>query len=324
MIAPATILSYHKAGFKLVPMTDDSKKPALAWTEIYEKGWQIEELSHHYDDFKNVATCFGRVWQLQNSALYLNCLDIDSKNVFDALANLQDTESGKNYSLIDEARKRTFVTKTKKTFGFHIFWLSSKQYKPVKTEMCKDGFEYEIKTDKTSGLAHLPPSKHRASEYRYQSIGQPHLMIADHFYASVMLLTKECRLTPRRIRSSYGTFAEDVALLKNSKEPRILSEQAVEQIAALLQPAYRQGKRHLLCFCLAGVLHRANVRQGSAFRVIERLAEGDAERPQRLASVASTYKKPRALVNGSKQLYSALGSNAEARAVINALYKILA
>lgn len=50
--------------------------------------------------------------------------------------------------MIEVAQHSTFVTKTKKKNGFHIYWLSLKQNEAIISEDCKKGFEFEIKTDK--------------------------------------------------------------------------------------------------------------------------------------------------------------------------------
>ena len=110
-----------------------------------------------------MATCFGKshLTDEQGKDLYLNCLDIDSDNVYFILFNLVNDKSGQGYSMIAQAQQSTFVTKTKKKNGFHIFWLSHKQNEAIVSEDCKNGFEFEIKTDKKRGHCTLPPCSQR-------------------------------------------------------------------------------------------------------------------------------------------------------------------
>src|SRR2546421_450307 len=77
------------------------------------------------------------------------------------LFNLVNEKTGQDCSMIEVAQQSTFVTKTKKKNGFHIYWLSLKQNEAIVSEDCKKGFEFEIKTDKKRGHCTLPPSVHR-------------------------------------------------------------------------------------------------------------------------------------------------------------------
>src|SRR5206468_6524882 len=130
-------------------------------------------------NFPNIATCFGKthIKDENNRDLYLNCLDIDSKEVFDRLCIILDKNKKERF-LINELRRLTFVTKTRNEYGFHIYWLSHKFNLPIHRNKCKPGFEFEIKTDKTSGLAALPDSRHRDdADFHYLAIGQNKIMI---------------------------------------------------------------------------------------------------------------------------------------------------
>jgi hypothetical protein len=85
------------------------------------------------------------------------------------LFNLVNEKTGQDCSMIEVAQQSTFVTKTKKKNGFHIYWLSLKQNEAIVSEDCKKGFEFEIKTDKKRGHCTLPPSVHRDdANFRYK------------------------------------------------------------------------------------------------------------------------------------------------------------
>ena len=79
----------------------------------------------------NVATTFGKTHlkDEQGNDLYLNKLDIDSDEVFTRLANIRIKD--KDYFFIDEMCQKTYVTKTRKKWDHHIFWLSYKPHPSV-------------------------------------------------------------------------------------------------------------------------------------------------------------------------------------------------
>lgn len=126
--------------------------------------------------------------------MYLNEADIDSKEVLDRLAVIQVKD--KEYFFIDELCKITFVVKTKKKYGYRIYWLSHKQYLPIGKRACKPGYEFEIKTNNTLGHGTLPPSKHRDdSNFHYQSIGYNVIAIRDELYDGILKVLADCLRT---------------------------------------------------------------------------------------------------------------------------------
>ena len=171
-----TLIDLHKIGFKLVPLAEDGKTPnvsGLLTAEEKERGmeesadgkehpvnyiyhhpefWNKERLTKEAWRFHNVATTFGKTHlkDEQGNDLYLNKLDIDSDEVFTRLANIGIKD--KDYFFIDDMCKTTYVTKTHKKWGRHIFWLSHKPYPPVSTKDCKLGYEFELKKDNSLGL----------------------------------------------------------------------------------------------------------------------------------------------------------------------------
>jgi hypothetical protein len=139
------LLSYQAMGFKLIPLAEDAKTPTVkATNEIYvdPKYWMTEKIERENYRFKNVATTFGitNIKDEEGRDLYLNECDIDSKEVFDRLAIVR--VNGKAYFFIDEMRKKTFVVKTKKKYGYRFYWLSRKQYQSIGTKDCKLGHDF--------------------------------------------------------------------------------------------------------------------------------------------------------------------------------------
>jgi hypothetical protein len=196
-IHPAELIGLHQIAFKLVPLGNDSK-PVMQWTPIYEDPnyWTPDKLVREASMFKNgVATVFGetRLKDEKGRSLNLYCLDIDSNGAYNILSRLQNPNGGKEYSLIPLMQERTFVVKTRKPNGFHLYWLSSKQHKPILTSYCKSGYEFEIKGGKSSGHSTLPPTKHREDpNFHYKEYGQKILWIADNLYDRLVDALSDC------------------------------------------------------------------------------------------------------------------------------------
>ena len=84
---------------------------------------------------------------------------------------------------LEEWKLKTFVTKTQKDCGHHVYWFEySNDKHPIVTEHCKKGFEFEIKCGKS--LCTLPPSRHRDNPlFHYENVGKSDkIMIADGLY----------------------------------------------------------------------------------------------------------------------------------------------
>ncbi len=320
-IRPATILDLYKAGFKVVPLAADGKTPAMAWTDIYEQSWTLEQLATKYELFANIATCFGKTHLKDQDGkdLYINCLDIDSKEVYNILFNMADGQ--RSYSLIQKLMEQTFVIKTRKPTGYHAYWLSHEQNLPVKSERCKTGFEFEIKTDKSSGLCTLPPSRHRDDpNFHYNNFGQGKLMISDSLYKGLLDILKDC-LKPQQSPSGKIRFYQ------NDDSVSIdLSGDEVTEIVNELKPLYKHGHRHSLCLALAGHLHKNGITLESAKAIFDALTTDDEEKRQRKSTLEETYKKDRREVTGYRALFEALSAadgEKSAKQVINKIYGLI-
>jgi hypothetical protein len=131
VIAIETLVGYNTIGFKVVPLGADSKTPAVkSTTKIYNDiaYWTTNLIKEEHHRFKNVATTFGRTYIKDENGqyLYLHGLDIDSDNVLRIL-----------FDLVEELKSKTFVTKSKKDCGYHVYWLSHKQNLSVGVSKCK-------------------------------------------------------------------------------------------------------------------------------------------------------------------------------------------
>ena len=138
-------------GFKLVPLAQDGKTPNVQglladeeqtrsigeplsdgkahpvnYIYTHPEFWSEERIRKEAWRFHNVATTFGKTHlkDEQDNDLYLNKLDLDSEEVFTRLANIHVKD--KDYFFIDEMCRITYVTRTKKRCGRHIYWLCHK------------------------------------------------------------------------------------------------------------------------------------------------------------------------------------------------------
>jgi hypothetical protein len=267
-------------GFKFVPLGHDGKIPNVSgllnpeekqksieeskygkeepvnYIYNHPEFWNEERIKREAYRFKNVATLLGKTHLKKDdgSPLYILALDIDSEPVFTALGRLIG-RNGNEYYFIDKACKSTFVSKTKKRYGRHVFWLSSKQHKAIGTRECKPGNEFEIKTDNSLGLMTLPPSKHRDDfETHYQSIGVNKIERIDRMYDSILDTLKDCLKPKDKKNTNYHTNENfDHAAQVN------LNDGEIEFIYQLLNPHYRIGYRHHIMYGLSGLLHKHNV-----------------------------------------------------------------
>ena len=117
------IIKYTNIGFKLVPLDELSRSPILAWSEIYDNPefWSEKKIKESPNRFHNVATTFGKskIKDAEGGDLYLHCLDIHSEEVLKRVHGL----------LKGEWQTKTFVTKTQKDCGHHVYWFEHSSQK---------------------------------------------------------------------------------------------------------------------------------------------------------------------------------------------------
>ena len=319
------LIQYHKMGFKLIPVSADGVTPNISGlltpeereNSIHESKSRREEpvnyICHHPEfwnedriereahRFINVATVPGitHLKTEDSSPLYLNALDIDSEQVFTILSCLLD-RNGNDFYFLDKACKSTFVSSPKKRYGRHIFWLSNKQHKPVRTTDCKPGYEFEIKTDNSQGLMSLPRSRHRNDpQFHYQSIGLNKIARSDKIYDELLDILEDCLKL-----KDYTNHQprEDT----NQHNQINLNDDQIESIYELLSPCYRRGYRHHLTYGLSGLLHRYDISIDSSTLLIQKLSINDEEIDGRLLVLNTTYQKASKEVSGYQCLLSIL------------------
>jgi Bifunctional DNA primase/polymerase, N-terminal len=321
MISLETLTSYWKMGFKPVPLNELSKNPAIAWSEIYDNPdfWSIEKLTEHLYKFHNTATTFGQthVTGSDGRKLYLYCLDIDSEEALKRVTTL----------LEQEWKPKTFVTKTQKDCGYHIYWFEHSDDKdPLSTEGCKKGFEFEIKCGKS--LCTLPPSRHRDNPYfHYESVGQADkIMIADSLYERLINeLLVECIKTRKgkskknynvtevshnedplkqpHIASPDTKIADNIRTIDDRLDPyvtpssniprKVLSDKQIERSVQYLIPYYQEKTRDKFAFGFSGLAYKEDIEELSAANILQSICtiKKDAETDSRLDTLHRTYIK---------------------------------
>ena len=241
--------------------------------------------------FRNVATCFGITHKdKEGNDLYLNCLDIDSDNVYKILFNLENGKTREQYSFVAMAIQRTFVTKTRKPNGFHVYWLSHEQNKAISTIDCKSGFEFEIKTDKR-GHCTLPPSIHREdNNFHYKNFGQDTIIISDKMYSEIMMVLSEC-LRNKKPYDHKNAIIQPTAADVNVDV--ILTDGDIEETVSQIKEYYRKGCRQNMTLGLSGLLYKSGVGLESAEKVVVGLcnATSDEEKVSRITALRNTYTK---------------------------------
>jgi replicative DNA helicase Mcm len=306
---PTTLLSLHKAGFKLVPLAQNHT-PSISWGPIYENPdyWSIEKLetSDIYSKFINVASTVGKthIKDSDNKELFIQVLDVDSEPVYNILcmpisqlgiSSLFDTlgiseDENSSLTLLDICKRRTFVTKTKIEYGYHIWWFSYNQNKSISIKDCKKDCEFEIKTDNKNGLCTLPPSTHRDDkDFRYLAIGcQDKLWINDKLYNVFYNLFKECL-----IRKGDNDKDKENALT-NLKENSFynLSSKTIQKSIEILSSYYREGDRNDFALSFSGTAFHSRISEESAAAIIEGICniKNDLEKQNRIYTLRSTYK----------------------------------
>ena len=187
--------------------------------------------------------------------------------------------------------KLTFVVKTRKKWGRRIFWLSHKQYSPVRTRDCKPGCEFEIKTDNTSGHSTLPPSCHRDDpNFHYQSIGQETIAIQDGLYDGILKLLTDC-LRNKKPHDRKNIIMDPTAVVMNFDIT--LTHGDIEEVISQIKDYYQKGDRQNMTLGLSGLLFKGGVVLESAEKLVVALchATSDEEKNSRITALRITYTK---------------------------------
>lgn len=319
LIRPGGLWQLYHAGFKLVLIYPDRATPVKWGIKPYQEPWtkqefQTEIVNRVYnEEFSGIATALGRTHLVNNEgkSLYINAIDVDSLSVYERLE-----------TAIEWARGRTYVTRSRRSYGFHIFWMTTGPLPHIsKMDMLDQHHlgSFEVKTDKSLGLMTLPPSHHRQhASFQYFAVGlQNHIMTDDKFFTKLVIALQEFIQPEFLYRHDVLQIVgrENIKVEEPKPKPKKrtsghfkryglhdLTDEQVKAYVDTLRPYYFKGDRNNLVFVLAGYLHRRCVKLESALRVIEILAKStdDRELYSRLKTTKDTFAKPRDKVTGSR------------------------
>jgi len=311
----------RKLGFKLVPLSENHN-PLVEWTPIYESSnyWKAEDFndSQVYSKFKNVATTLGKTHILDSEGhnLYIQVLDIDSEKAFtfintpiSQLTNYpilgpkfysiffnfwKITEKEfSDFTVLDILKMFTFVTKTRKKHGYHIWWLSHNQNISIRKKDCKVDSVFEILTDKA--LCTLPPSTHRDDKkFKYYALGlTDKILLNDKLYTLFRELFKDCLRDDYNDKKNKRSENEE---MQNNQLTTInfndLSEETIQTSINYLLPYYIEHDRHNIALAFSGTAFHSRISEESAIQIIEGICDksNDTEKKNRVTTLQSTYR----------------------------------
>ncbi len=311
------LIQYHNMGFKLIPIGDDGVTPNVNGLLTPEeklisikesKSGKVEPVNYIYNHpefwnedrikkeayrFINVATTYGKTHLKDDDGkdLYLNELDIDDKEIFTRLSIIR-TRDGQDRYFLDEIGKETYGVHTRKEYGRRYYWLSSKQKKPIRSNDCKIGCRFEIKTDNSTGHGTLPPSRYRNDATKhYQQIGESRIVKNDRMYDGLMDTLGDCILYKEN-KSRRSDTNEQYIPKSNVETQFELNAEDVDEITNELTDYYRDGFRHNIVYGLAGLLFKRRISRESGEHVINKLCDSyhDPEKNSRMITLFNTYE----------------------------------
>jgi replicative DNA helicase Mcm len=323
-ISPKDLVNHHKAGFKLVPLSEDHVPAVNETTPIYENPnyWNINDFNDPKIvlKFKNVATTLGKthIKDSKGNDLYIQVLDIDSENAFTLvntpLCQLVESErlisrfysifkdswnisekEFSEYTILHILKMFTFVTKTRKKHGYHFWWLSHNQNMAIRKNDCKIESVFEILTDK-QGLCTLPPSTHRDDKkFNYSAIGiTDKILLSDDFYPLFIELFKDCLRDDCSINKNK---VNENRKIENKQKKNVefydLSEEAIQTTVEYLLPYYIEHDRNNFVLAFSGMTFYSQISETSAKQIIIKICDksNDSEKKNRETVLQSTYKK---------------------------------
>jgi DNA replicative helicase MCM subunit Mcm2 (Cdc46/Mcm family) len=212
-------------------------------------------------------------------------------------------------SFLDFLKQVTLVIKTRKSCGYLILWHSNTQHPHILTEDCKLGCEFEIKTDKSRGLATLPPSTHRDDQtrqfrYAYECARTDRIAFVPEVYEiSTELLEEQLRPTESKVDETSQKNATKQTDASNKSTSSAsngtfydLSEQMIQTTVAYFIRYYINGHRNDFALHFSGATSYAKISKDSAGKILSQIAKNtnDEEIQNRLVTLHATYE------NGSK------------------------
>ena len=193
--------------------------------------------------------------------------------------------------------KTTCVTRTRKKWGRHIYWLSHKQHQPIRTKDCKTGHDIEIKTDNSTGLCTLPESTHRNDpNFHYQSMGTNVISVQDDLYDGLVnVLSDSLRQQNKDHDEQTKTddYSHNDTNIINDSNKISLTDTDIAEIISQLSQFYQKSMRGDFVYGLSGYLYKYNVKLENAERIVDLLCKStnDEEHKNRITVLRNTYNK---------------------------------
>ena len=322
----------YNLGFKYCTLSKNHIPAIKEWGPIYDipDYWHKDRFNDptEHSKFTNVASTVGITHikdSIENKDLYIQVLDVDSQYVYDILSKpisqlidssgiyapvvqeflksvgILDESQYSELTILDVCKTSTFVTKTKKPYGYHIWWLSHNKNKSISTRDCKKGCSFEIKADKSGGgLCTLPPSTHRNNkEFRYSAIGKmDKLLVNDMLYDLFIELFKDVLVQKAgsKINTSKDTKAEAITFptsqTTNTTTFYDLSYQAINYSASMLSSFYIENHRNNFTLCFSGLSYHCHISEESAAKILTEICKikDDKDLKERLNTLHQTYE----------------------------------
>lgn len=287
----------------------------------------------------NVATMLGRTFLKDSETgeyLNLNVLDTDSVTVSnrlrvpirtildnssydwvtDRLRDLLQTflnergvaNSNLEETLLDILKKSGYVTKTRKEYGYHFYWLDLKQNPPIGTADCLPGMEFELKTNDKYGLCTLPDSTHRDDpNFRYKAIGLTDVnLVSNVLYDLFLEMFRDClvngKLDDNDSVNTTDTSTDTNTSSSNSntknrtfniKNPIVLSDSAIMITAGQMSQFVARKYRNDFYLRFSGMMFHSRIAEESGVKIIAKMCTitNDEESKSRQTILTTTYEK---------------------------------
>ena len=252
-----TAKMYLDSGLAVLPIYYRDKKPKVkSWKEYQNRPPKWEGIARYFDNLSNIAIICG----VASGGLAV--FDFDDMSIYQMFRD--------HHPEIEDTR----IAKTSK--GMHVYYRveggTINTHKIGKVDIKAQG-----------GYVVAPPSVHPSGTvYMWQnqnSIKAISLEKWETFYQTILRLNKKTNIAPPEGQT-----------LVTPPPGRKLGMAEINEIVSLLSPAYIPGYRDYIVMYLSGWLYKSGVDNESAKRIIETLAEKDAEKRDRLIVLHRTYR----------------------------------
>jgi len=324
-VLPDELVNLLEIGLKPIPL-NPKHEPVINWGKIYDdpQYWIPESIRADHSKFSNVATAMGptHIKDKDGQNLNVNCLDVDSQDIMSILASplsqlyseikpelrariqafimsLECISSDVNIedlTILSILQKVTYVTKTRKEYGFHVYWLSRTRHPRIPSHKykVKSGSEFEIKTEKQ--MCTLPSSTHREDPgFHYYTIGRTdRLLTSEELYGIFLALFEDCFL-PDEQNSQNNKDDKQQRAKRNSHniKSHSLSPEIIQFTIDYLSSYAIKNHRNDLALRFGGTAFYSGISEGSAATILEGICDraGDEEKANRLQTLHATYEK---------------------------------